>query len=68
MPMMEETVDELQIMVDRLSQEVEREVRKRNQALHDREVSLEKLEVYKRVYEELNIDDPARFMQDFANL
>ena len=56
---------DLQAMVDKLSKDLDKETKRRETAVRDKDAALEKLAGYTEVYEKLNIADPLQFMQDF---
>ena len=55
---MDQNIGELQVMVEKLSKEMDKETRKREQAVRDKDQAVEKLSVYAEVYEALKVSDP----------
>ena len=55
-------------MVEKLSKEIEKETKKRENAVREKNETNEKLKVYESVFDELRIEDPVKFMQDFVIL
>lgn len=68
MPNLDSNINDLQSMVDKLSKELDKETKKREHAVRDKDQSVEKLRVYETIYEALNIADPKQFMQDFDTM
>lgn len=55
-------------MIEKMQKENDREVKKRESALKEKESAFEKLRVYQEVYEQLKIDDPGKFREDFESM
>ena len=57
-PTMDGNIGDLQVMVDKLTREIDRETKKREQAMRDKDLAVEKLAAYSAVYEQLGIREP----------
>ena len=58
MPTMDHNIGELQVMVDKMSREIDKETKKREAAVREKDVANEKLYLYQQVYDTLKIADP----------
>ena len=65
---MDLNIDQLQVMLEKLQKETEKEVKRREIAVKEKENAFEKLRVYQEVYEQLRINDPGKFREDFNNM
>ena len=68
MPTLDSNIDELQVMLEKMSREIDKETKKRENAVREKEQACQKLLVFEEVYDELNIDDPSQFRVDFEAL
>ena len=55
-------------MLDKLQKETEKEAKRREIAVKEKENAFEKLRIYQEVYEQLKINDPGKFMEDFNDM
>ena len=67
-PTMDTNIDQLQLMLEKLQKENEKEVKRREIAIKEKENAFEKLRVYQEVYEQLKINDPGKFRDDFNDM
>ena len=67
-PTLDGNINDLQVIVDKLSKDVEKEGKRREVASKDKDQALEKLRTYQEVYEALNIQEPGQFLQNYENL
>ena len=56
------------MMVDKLSREMEKETKRREQAVREKDQSVEKLQAYHEAFEALQISDPQQFMLDYEGM
>ena len=68
MPIMDSNITDLQSMVDKLSKELDKETKKRESAIRDKEQALEKLRLYTEIFESLKISEPEIFMANFEQM
>lgn len=55
-------------MLEKLSKDLERETKRREAAVKEKEISLETLSAYTEIYNALNIADPQQFMASYEEL
>ena len=67
-PTMDGNISDLQVMVEKLSRETEKEQKRREQAVKEKADAVEKLNLYAQVYEALKINEPEQFMQDYQSV
>ena len=62
---MDTNISDLQAMIEKLSRETEKEQKKRELAIKEKDNAIEKLNLYAQVYEALKINEPEQFMRDY---
>ncbi len=55
-------------MVDKMSKEIDKETKKREMAVREKDVAHEKLSLYQQVYDTLKIADPEQFLHNYEKL
>ena len=65
---MESQVHDLNAVIDKLTKEVEKEQRKRSDAIKDRDAISLKHQKLQEVFDKLEIEDPDQFKLEFENL
>lgn len=65
---MESQVHDLNAVIDKLTKEVEKEQRKRSDAVKDRDSISLKHQKLQEVFDKLEIEDPDQFKLEFENL
>ena len=55
-------------MLEKLQSDANKEVKRREMAVKEKDQAVEKLQTYQAVYEELKISDPAKFSREFNEM
>ena len=68
LPFMENQMKDLQELVDRCSTQLEKETKKKLEAIQTKDKISEQLVKYIKIYDELQIEDPVKFKEEFDAL
>ena len=64
-PTLESSIEEMKALVEKFANDSQREIKKRELAERKQEALAEKLSLWNEVHEQLQIEDPIKFKEDF---